>query len=85
MSYQYKKSTILYELEQAIKRKVIEKPKSKYYCQKNMQPSFEKRKNQRESLERLSKPRELSKKVENKAEKAISLFNTHKFGSTGMS
>lgn len=39
MSYQYKKSSILYELEQAIKKKVAEKPKAKDQCQRNVQNS----------------------------------------------
>lgn len=56
MSYQYKKSSILYELEQAIKKKVAEKPKSRELTQKNVQSSLDKRKttlNQRQSAERL--------------------------------
>lgn len=55
MSYQYKKSSILYELEQAIKKKVVEKPKTKESLQKNLQASVERKKNQRQSVERLSK------------------------------
>jgi hypothetical protein len=52
MSYQYKKSSILYELEQAIKKKVAEKPKTREVSQKNVQGSIEKRKvlNQRQSV-----------------------------------
>ncbi len=55
MSYQYKKSSILYELEQAIKKKVAEKPKPREISQKNVQNSLDKRKvlNQRQSVERL--------------------------------
>lgn len=55
MSYQYKKSSILYELEQAIKRKVVEKPKQKEQYQKNLQASVDRKKNQRQSIDRLSK------------------------------
>jgi hypothetical protein len=40
MSYQYKKSSILYELEQAIKKKVADKPKTKEQTQKNIQSSL---------------------------------------------
>ena len=66
MSYQYKKSNILYELEQAIKRKVVDKSKAKEHCQKNIQSSLDKRKNQRQSVDRLSKPKENSKQIHNK-------------------
>ena len=49
--HQYKKSSILYELEQAIKKKVAEKPKLREQMQKNIQNSLDKRKsqNQRQS------------------------------------
>ncbi len=50
--HQYKKSSILYELEQAIKKKVAEKPKPREQVQKNIQSSLDKRKsqNQRQSI-----------------------------------
>lgn len=49
MSYQFKKSSILYELEQAIKKKVAEKPKPREQAQKNLQTSLDKRKPQQSS------------------------------------
>lgn len=58
MSYQYKKSTILYELEQAIKRKVIEKSKHRDPSTKVLQSSIDRKKNQRQSVDRpSSKPK----------------------------
>ena len=54
MSYQYKKSTILYELEQAIKKKVIEKSKHKDPSGKVLQSSIDRKKNQRQSIDRPS-------------------------------
>lgn len=76
MSYQYKKSSILYELEQAIKRKVVEKPKPKEQCQRNLQASLDKKKNQRQSVDRLSKVKD-AKIGGNafRADKGASLFN----------
>lgn len=76
MSYQYKKSSILYELEQAIKKKVADKPKTKEQTQKNIQSSLERRRsqNQRGSMERLpSKQKEIIKTY--KQENPTSLFN----------
>lgn len=76
MSYQYKKSSILYELEQAIKKKVADKPKTKEQTQKNIQSSLERRRsqNQRGSMERLpSKQKEMIKTY--KQENPTSLFN----------
>ena len=58
MSYQYKKSTILFELEQAIKRKVIEKSKHRDPSTKVLQSSIDRKKNQRQSVDRpSSKPK----------------------------
>ena len=54
MSYQYKKSTILYELEQAIKKKVIEKSKHKEPSGKVLQSSIEKKKINRQCYDRQS-------------------------------
>ena len=76
MSYQYKKSSILYELEQAIKRKVVDKPRQKESCQKNLQASIDRKKNQRQSVERLSKNKEVYRpSAAGKNDKVMSLFN----------
>ena len=83
MSYQYKKSTILFELEQAIKRKVIEKSKHKDANNKILQSSIERKKNPRQSYERpSSKPKEAHKNPSIKAEKAVSLFNNENINIT---
>ena len=82
MSYQYKKSTILYELEQAIKKKVIEKSKHKEPQGKVLQSSIDKKKINRQCYDRQSsKSKDLKKipSVHLKNEKPLSLFNNENF------